>query len=167
MQTTTSANTSTNQVPRTYNILLKQGIIGNGEKLFDYGCGKYLHTIQEHAAANGYSVVGYDPYNQTEQDNDRAVSVLHTCNAIVCNNVLNVIDNNTVLHDICKGLAILSHINNITVYICVYTGNGTGKGAYTKPDCYQRNSKTPVYKPILEKYFPKVTIKHGIIACSW
>jgi len=164
--TITSANTSTNQVSRTYSKLFKYGMIGDNELIFDYGCGKYLEKIQQWAYDHNCGVVGYDPYNQTEEHNRQALDTMHACTHMVCNNVLNVLTDG-MLHPTIANIVV--HANRAAikhVIFCIYEGNKSGIGSMSKVDCYQRNTRTKDYINELLPYFTTVTYRYGLLICT-
>ena len=164
MQKITSKNTSVNKLAGFYKKAVKAGIIGNGEVVLDYGCGKNIESLSEFADKNNFAVMGYDPYHMTQEQNENALHHAHMkhVDLITCNNVLNVLENGA-LNLIVHRLRVLNIKYKIHVYITVYEGDKKGFGRVTKNDCYQRNNKAQRYVEYLKDFFDKVTIKNGII----
>lgn len=106
--------------------------------LLDYGCGRYINHVKKFVEKKGGVYHGYDPYWVDEKDNETALS----CNPdiIVCNNVLNVIQEDEIIEHILELL--LSYGKPMVIKI--YEGDGSGVGKVT-PNGYQRNQKTSSY----------------------
>lgn len=159
-QNVTSANTSINKnkLPSVY----KRIKLESGDRLLDYGCGRYIEHIQNHCNAHGAIYYPYDPYNMPTESNELTLNTLsHTSATIgVMSNVINVIDSDEAIKD-----AINNAISLISgkLYITVYEGNKSGVGKYTKNNCYQRNTKLKDYVPMLNSMGFKVIIKNRMI----
>ena len=72
-------------------------------------------------------------------------------------NVLNVIDDDDMIRDICSKAARHKHF-----FITVYEGDKSGAGRRSKEDCYQRNEKIKSYV----KFFHTdkgIYVKNGVI----
>lgn len=69
--------------------LVKEGIVVG--RVLDYGCGKGADV--RFLSALGYNVMGYDPYHNP-------VEIQGKFDTIICNYVLNVIDDETVRKDV-------------------------------------------------------------------
>ena len=152
----TSAATSLNQInPGIKNILP----YFKGLTVLDIGGGKY-DTNKIYAAGLGVKLYIYDKFNRSESENTQALA----CNPdiIVCNNVLNVIDDGQAM----RNLMALCASYQITCYFTVYEGNKSGISSPSKKGCWQRNWKTENYVPILKKYFRSVICKNKLIICE-
>lgn len=140
----TSANTSINKnkLPAIYN---KINLDGN--KVLDYGCGKYTEHIKEFCDKRDTEWYGYDPYNQSKEVNNITRKEMKNGFDIgICSNVLNVIDNTKSVESIIKKLSsCCDH-----VYFYIYEGDKSGIGKVTNEDCYQRNEKTSVYLDLIK-----------------
>ncbi|MGL5750039.1 MAG: hypothetical protein ACRCXT_05900, partial [Paraclostridium sp.] len=66
---------------------------------------------------------------------------------VVCNNVLNVIEDDKIMNEVLNDL----ESYGLPVYITIYDGSGSGIGAKTKTGTYQRNMKTKEYKILKER----------------
>lgn len=151
MQQYTSANTSINKdkLPAVYS-KVNFSIF---HKVLDYGCGKY-NNGKDFCENKGIQWFGYDPYNRTEEENRKATTVIPE--AILCSNVLNVIDNEDVIQQIVDDIT----GTELPYFFTIYEGNRTGKGSPTKDDCYQRNEKTADYL----RFFPDTAVvRKGVI----
>lgn len=163
-QDITSSGTSINKIAKFCRVAFNTGIIKVGSRVYDYGAGKYIQKAKDYAKKKGFDVVAYDPYNLPQEYNDISFAQLRMVDMICCNNVLNVLTDNA-LHALCSNLHSIAYMNKLSIYITVYEGNCTGIGKISKKDCYQRHMKVADYIPFLEKYFPMVTCKSGIIKC--
>lgn len=142
-QNYTSAGTSINSSHAP--ALFTKGIIPPVSWLtvFDYGCGKYPGIISN-AIKNGY--YGYDKFNQSEETNKEFFKALkqtsRNSRVFTCCNVLNVIDDDSVVQEIIN----FATKNFNHCYFQIYEGNKSGIGKPTKNNtCYQRNAKTADY----------------------
>lgn len=147
MQNYTSKNTSINstKLPALFNKLNYEYLVNN--KTFcidDYGCGKYWKNIETHVNNQGILYLGYDPYWRSDTKDLMDTTAPHL--VFTCSNVLNVIDDDDVVRDICRIAAKHHHFA-----ITVYEGDKSGVGKVSKTDCYQRNAKLNDYL----KYFPE------------
>lgn len=110
------------------------------KKVLNFGCGYgYKHHTKE---MENLELINYDPYI-------KEVSTLPEKNInielVVCNNVLNVIEDDEVIE---KVLDTIESYNK-PILITIYEGNKTGVGKLTSKGTYQRNTKSKDYK-ILE-----------------
>ena len=148
MQKATSARTSINSVKLPK--LFKLGLINKPTTILDYGCGKYTSHIADYCHAKlGSAYHGFDPFNQTPEQNDASLwKVLGEQNVTVtCSNVLNVIDDDETIIRILERMRKLGD----RLIVTVYEGDKSGKGRYTQYDCYQRNMKLKQYIPFLQQ----------------
>lgn len=159
-QTFTSASTSINstRLPAVYRTAPL-----NHRYVIDYGCGKYVAHIREAVAPRAY--FPYDPFNQPADVNDATMTFIrvamqeHIPLDIVCSNVLNVIDSDTVVTDIAKQICDIVETTGGTAYITVYEGNRSGVGRQTGADQYQRNAPHHQYL----RFFRNAKIYRGMI----
>lgn len=149
-----SKETSLKQVNRIF----KNRMFPKGAKVLDYGGGAY-DDGKNYMKQLGVDVFIYDPYNRTEQENEKALSVKP--DYIVCANVLNVIAEDDIIRGILK--EIKSY--HVPAYFCMYEGNRTGQGEPTKKG-YQRNQRLTEYLPIIKEYFDINSKKGGILECT-
>lgn len=158
-QTYTSANTSINskKLPAIYNkIDFKKAWEDGNHIIADYGCGKF-NNAKDFVEDTGFKWLGYDKFNRSEEENQRFMDSIHfyTPDAMICSNVLNVIDSEEEIQRIAD---FIRH-NSIYYFVTVYEGNRGGKGRVTKNDCYQRHE---IIKEYL-KYFPNAVVYKGVI----
>lgn len=142
IQTHTSKNTSVNKenLPRIYTHINWEKF--RGEKVLDYGCGRYTDHIRKLMWLYDIDWYGYDPYWQIDRLNKEA---LH-CNPdiVICSNVFNVIKEDLIvskIHDTIK----YKIRPTIGYFIAIYQGNKTGIGGKSKKDCWQRNQLIEEY----------------------
>ena len=149
-----SKDTSINKtkLPAIYGILKRWKIFSDKPTVLDYGCGKYFDGYNL-----GNNFKGYDPFNY-----DRAENLNNHYDMAILSNVLNVIYEDDIRHDILETLKTLAD----TVYITVYEGKKDGVGTVTKKDCYQLNRKVREYLPEVREVFFDVTLKNGVIICK-
>lgn len=167
MQTRTSARTSIRTINKIYKILANDPHI-DGTTIIDFGCGKY-DDMKEFAEENGYEWWGMDKYNRSEEFNlaTQERFDLEYPDIVVCNNVLNVIDDDEELEYIVNGISCES--SAVKHFFTIYEGDKTGIGKETKYDCWQRNQKVSEYIPMLKKYFKRVVKIKGesnILCCT-
>ena len=157
-----SANTSINKtkLPAIYNKIdwekLRKNWYNNHNYMpyvYDYGCGRYTNHIRKFLEEKGFEYVGYDPYWRSEgkwlRKNPPAV--------VICSNVLNVIAEDNIVKEIIKKLQSYKQ----PYFITVYEGNGSGIGAVSQKNCYQRNLKTASYRFFYE--YKGFAIKKSVI----
>ncbi len=156
MQQLSSAETSQNLVNPVIKSILPQFI---GLTVLDIGGGKY-DANKIYAAGLGIKLYIYDKFNRSEAENVQALA----CNPhiIVCNNVLNVIDDGQAM----RNLMALCASYQVPCYFTVHEGNKSGISGISKKGCWQRNWKTIDYIPILKKYFREVVCKGKLIICQ-
>ncbi|EDN65894.1 hypothetical protein BGP_0417 [Beggiatoa sp. PS] len=156
MQKMTSAATSVNQVNPGIKTVLPHFA---GLTVLDIGGGKY-ETNKIYAAGLGVKLYVYDKFNRSETENAQALAC--NPNIIVCNNVLNVIDDGQAMRNVIA----LCASYQVSSYFSVYEGNKSGICGPSKKGCWQRNWKTENYIPILKKYFRHVVCKGKLIICE-
>ena len=150
----TSKATALNQVASTF-----KAFDFDDSMILDFGCGKGKSKEFCEKTYNNCKVFLYDPYHGFNETD----IFLKQCkesekNVITCNNVLNVLQDNTLLEVLTqiKKIAELTHTNKIIFKI--YEGDKSGKGKITKNDCYQRNEKTENYVQVITDKFNSFNI---------
>ena len=78
---------------------------------------------------------------------------------VVCSNVLNVIDDDTVIRSIAEQIERIVSRSGGTGYVTVYEGNRSGTGKQTGADQWQRNEPLRNYL----RFFRNATIRNGMI----
>lgn len=132
-----------------------------GQNVLDYGGGKFDNLKEYLKKQYDINLYIYDKYNRSPQENEKALS--QTYNLIVCNNVLNTIMEDEIIHEV------IHNINNaLNEYgmacFYIYECDKSGVGKETKKDCWQRNEVTEAYIRFLQD-FKNVSIKGKIIWC--
>jgi len=154
-QSITSAKTSLNQIPALHKWFVKQ--YNKPQTILDFGCGKYdkgMEYLEEH----GHIVWGYDPYHQPEYYNQILLQQDTDYDAILCANVLNVIQDEL---DIRNALNLISNLSNMA-FFSIYEGDKTGIGKETTKG-YQRNEKIHEYVKLIKEFYPTVFRQGNII----
>ena len=155
MQKYTSKNTSVNttKLPAVYSKVCWDKLPLSAWVL-DWGCGKDTTLIKERLNKYGFGYIGFDPNWLSDKDNKIAESCLGIAHVFICSNVLNVIDDDNVIKDICS-----KAVKHKYFFITVYEGDKSGVGKRSKEDCYQRNEKIKSYM----KFFKNVYVKNGVL----
>lgn len=141
MQQFTSAATSCRQVPAIIKAGDRLELWHRGQKVLDYGGGKYDDGV-EALAERGVECRVWDPFNRAATHNDAAMlwAQRQGVDAVILSNVVNVIDcNATVLAVLDDALAV-----GPVVYVTVYEGDRSGKGRETSRG-WQRNARLAEY----------------------
>ena len=169
--TITSKNTSINKTkaPSIVRLVNKLGGFRTGQKVFDYGCGKYPETTEQ-AITDNHDLIysGYDPYNRTQEENSKAHKIIPDgyAHVVLMSNVLNVI------HPVAmQAVAVCQAHRKLKLggilYVTVYEGDKSGNGKRTKTDCWQENKKTTDYIPMIQDIFGNCERKGKLlIACK-
>lgn len=148
MQNITSKNTALNQIASTF----KKFDFSNSYVL-DWGCGKGLSKEFCEKTFENCKVELFDPFHDYKLgvQNYCLFSLSAICDCkydnkiITCNNVLNVLQDNTLI-EVLNGVFATAMVCKVDKIIFkVYEGDKTGIGRITKKDCYQRNEKTALY----------------------
>lgn len=161
-QEISSAATSVNILPRTFNVAsFVPGTIN-----LDYGGGRF-DKATEYLSSLGVTNFVYDPYNRSAEHNNTVIQAIKDnggADTITCNNVLNVIKEDGSRARVIRNIALLLK-NGGTAYFCVYKGDGSGVGKETSAG-YQLNKPTKMYLPEISKYFSSVKIHRDIIVAQ-
>lgn len=140
-QKRTSAGTSINaqKLPRIYTALRA---VMAGQRVTDYGCGRYTAHLKAYAESIGAEMHFHDPYNQPEAIN-RETEAFTGAAFSICSNVLNVIDSDRAVTD-CIGAAL--RMGNGRAFFTVYEGDGSGVARETQNgQSWQRNARLRDY----------------------
>lgn len=164
MQKYTSKNTSVNttKLPAVYSKINWNKLPKHMLSILDWGCGRDTSYLQEwlEVYQRVPHYIRFDPNWCSKEENNYALECLGFANIFVCSNVLNVIDDDYVIEDICKKAA-----KHSIYFITVYEGDKSGVGKQSKEDCFQRNEKIKSYF----RFFPtpevlgNLTIKKGVL----
>lgn len=153
----TSKATALNQIASTFT---NRKFDFDDSLILDFGCGKGKAKEFCEKEFTHCTVCLYDPYHNF-YETEKFVNADKTAYkniVITCNNVLNVLQDNTLLEALAqiKKIAELTHTNKIIFKI--YEGDKSGKGKITKNDCYQRNEKTENYIQVITDKFNSFNI---------
>jgi hypothetical protein len=155
IQKNSSANTSVNSTKLPASTKKINWEVYRNCNILDIGGGKFNNLKDYLKESFNIDLYIYDKYNRTTEENTTAL-YCHP-SVIICNNVLNVIEENSIIDQITK----LIQAYKVPFFISVYEGNRTGLGKTTKKDCYQRNEKTADY---LKFFFTgNATVKNNLI----
>jgi hypothetical protein len=156
MQEVTSATTSLLQVSPVLKTMLPNLV---GLTVLDIGGGKF-DANKQFAEAFGVKLYVYDKFNRSAEENREALACQP--DVIICNNVLNVIDDGQALRNVIA----LCASYQVPCYFTIYEGDKSGIGGKSKEDCWQRNWRSGKYVPILKKIFHSVVRKGNLIICQ-
>ena len=172
-----SRKTSQSQIAATFKRGFERGWFKPGDLVLDYGGGAYDHAI-EFCADRDVMCAVYDPFNRTAEYNRQTMAVVKEhggADVVTCNNVLNVIEEDSVR------LTVLKNINRLiksggTIYFLIHEGDGKGVGRVTKTGTYvdengeehettswQNNQKTAWYLDAIKSVWPQAEKKYGLI----
>lgn len=156
MQKYSSKDTSLNTINKAY----KQCQYESGSTILDYGGGKYDKN-KEYMASMGCTLIVYDKYNRSSQENEAALALARQgVDYVVCSNVLNVIMEDDIIDDIIADIA--SFKPKKKIIFVIYEGNKSGTGRETTKG-WQRHQKTADYIPAISKYFHVLKKRGNII----
>lgn len=153
-----SAKTSINskKLPAIFNKIDFMALSSNGDRpllIVDYGCGKYWDFTQKKLREMWQDKIyfsyiaadpNFQPYNHNhleEEVNKWRENFPNGGVVIICSNVLNVIKEDNIIHELKKRLFAITPI----VFFSVYEGNRSGIGHESKPGCWQRNQRISEY----------------------
>ena len=168
-QTITSAKTSLSQVAAATKKLANSHF-KSGDKIVDYGGGKYDKGIDHVKEASNADMHVYDPFNRSREHNDKVTKTMAgKADHVTMNNVGNVIKDDSHLHQAIQGAKNFMHPEHGQFHMSVYEGDGTGNGRMTQGgESYQRHQKLKEYLPHVKKVFPdseyQHSVKNGIIS---
>ena len=144
-----SAMTSVNKnkVPALFRDGRKYGLIKNGAKVLDYGCGRWPEVVREFLSSSGCTVVSYDPNWFPVPDGytpDMYDSGKGGYDIVALSNVLNVIE------DRAERLMAVKNAWKAVGYggrllVTVYPGDASGASGPSKPGCWQERRTLSSY----------------------
>lgn len=127
--------------------------IYRGKNILDFGGGKFDNLKDYLKREYDINLFIYDKFNRTDAENFEALGCRPS--AIICNNVLNVIQEDEIIQIIAN----LIQAYNVPYFVSVYNGTGSGSGKKSKNDCYQRHEKTKEYL----KFFKGANLVKNVI----
>lgn len=161
-QTALSGGTSRNQNPSGNEYGRKWKIFRPSTRNVDIGAGRFDKATQ-FLADIGVENIPFDPVNRDGETNRRAAESVRAnpADTATVHNVLNVIDNDSVMEGIVNQAARAIKKNGSAIFT-IYEGNRSGVGARTR-DGYQRNAKARSYEPTIKKFFGSVETHGNVI----
>lgn len=161
-QTALSGGTSRNRNPSGNEYGRKWKIFRPGTRNVDIGAGRFDKATQ-FLADIGVENIPFDPVNRDGETNRRAAESVRAnpADTATVHNVLNVIDNDSVMEGIVNQAARAIKKNGSAIFT-IYEGNRSGVGARTR-DGYQRNAKARSYEPTIKKFFGSVETHGNVI----
>ena len=164
----TSKNTSLNQLAAIFKKVEKSfgGWKKNSVNL-DLGGGKY-DKAKEYLASFGVENLVLDKFNRDEVYNLMVEQRLKEkpADTVTISNVLNVIKEPEIRKEVLNQAKDFLNKENGLVYITVYEKNKDGKGHKVKDDQWQNNMALKDYQKEVERVFPNVGMKNGVIVAS-
>ena len=156
---------NSNRTPAVYGMVDKIGGWRVGTVNIDIGGGKY-DTLSQALADEGVKNYIYEPYGRTNNENAYILAQLQSKelqgDTATCSNVLNVIKEadvrDNVVHQVSKAIK-----PDGVAYFTIYEGNGKGRGAVSKNDCWQNNRKTETYVDEVRQHFGDVQMRGKLI----
>ncbi len=146
-----SAGTSRNQVPALFRRVPLTGIN------LDIGGGRFDRVEEEYGAV--FTNLVYDPYNRTDEHNDRVLRLADRgIDSVTIANVLNVLKTDEEIQDVLR----LAASYEVPIFVSVYEGDKTGILKRTR-DGWQRNARTGLYVPVVREVRPGAYLKKGVI----
>jgi hypothetical protein len=140
VQPVTSAETCRNQKAAGARIITE--LFDLPARVLDFGGGKYSEA-QEYLTLWGAECEVYDPYNRPYNENVRVLKKKY--DLMMCNNVLNVLTDDVIMHVIKDMHTIAKLCNVVKIIVTVYERDRSGVGCITGQDSYQRNEKIGDY----------------------
>ncbi|MBQ7022281.1 MAG: ParB-like nuclease domain-containing protein [Akkermansia sp.] len=156
---------NSNRTPAVYGMVDKIGGWREGTVNIDIGGGKY-DTLTKALADKGVTSYIYEPYGRSSNENAYILAQLQSKelqgDTATCSNVLNVIKEadvrDNVVHQVAKAIK-----PDGVAYFTIYEGNGKGRGAVSKNDCWQNNRKTETYVDEVRQHFGDVQMRGKLI----
>lgn len=156
---------NSNRTPAVYGMVDKIDGWREGTVNIDIGGGKY-DTLTQALADKGVTSYIYEPYGRTNNENAYILAQLQSKelqgDTATCSNVLNVIKEadvrDNVVHQVSKAIK-----PDGVAYFTIYEGNGKGRGAVSKNDCWQNNRKTETYVDEVRQHFGDVQMRGKLI----
>lgn len=150
----TSARTCLRHIPALHKALLHLGVWGKGSVNLDLGGGAY-DLATELLAEHGVENLVYDPYNRSDEWNQRVLARLSKgADTVTLSNVLCVIKEASIRTELLRFAA--RHANK--TFIRVYEGDHSGKGAPTRAG-WQENRPLASYLGEIQPHFRQVELR--------
>jgi hypothetical protein len=152
--------------PVTIGIVEKNYGWESGTVNADLGGGMHDNTVA-HMEKIGVEHVVYDPFNRSDDYNERSVRKIRDGKAdtVTINNTLNVVKESELRHQL-----LLEAENALKpggkLYIQIYEGDKSGIGRHTKGDIWQENRKATDFLTEIQAVFPDAEVKYGLISAQ-
>lgn len=163
-----SAGTSvnSNKLPTGFGLISKRGGWQPGTTNLDMGGGRFDNAT-EMLAEQGVTNLVFDRFNRSTEHNRKVAQDVYSdkVDTTTCNNVLNVINTKGARSNVILQCAKALKPGGVS-YFTVYEGNGTGRGAVSKNDCWQENRKTEDYVSEIEQHYRDVKRVGKLIIAS-
>ena len=147
-----TSNGNANKLPSLLNTFKELNNLG---VYLNYGAGKHY---KKHEQWFGGNLISYDPY--VEEIN--TLPQVGTFSAVLCSNVLNVIESDEELN---KTLDYFDELSKkyVTIFITIYEGDRSGIGKKTKLGTYQRNKKLKDWEELWKRGYKRASKNNNII----
>lgn len=163
-----SAGTSinANKLPTGFGLISKRGGWQPGTTNLDMGGGRFDNAT-EMLAEQGVTNLVFDRFNRSAEHNRKVAQDVYSdkVDTTTCNNVLNVINTKGARSNVILQCAKALKPGGVS-YFTVYEGNGSGRGAVSKNDCWQENRKTEDYVSEIEQHYRDVKRVGKLIIAS-
>lgn len=154
-QEITSQDTSINskKLPAIFNKKLAFELFAEDSINVDLGGGKFDNVLDTY---EHFTNVVIDPFNRSFDENFKGIFYLQNKGAdtVTLSNVLNVLSNESDIHNVLMQAENFADV----CYITVYEGDGSGIGKETSKG-FQRNAKLATYKEYAKAWFDNVDIQ--------
>lgn len=129
----------------------------------DFGAGKFNNYIEYLSENFNITLYAYDKFNRSETENNIAFSQ-SKYDFVMCNNVLNVIEEDSVISSITGQISEFK----CDAYYLIYEGDKSGDGKVTRKDSYQRNAIAKSYLKFIPKdVYSEVKLYRNMIICKF
>lgn len=166
-QSISSAATSIPQVAA----LFKKAWVKLGKVNIDIGGGKFDNGT-EYLAENGTENLVYDPFNRSDEHNDKVIRRLSSgpVDTATATNVLNVIKEQAIRREVVRQAAKAINQDG-TAYFQIHQGDRDGNSRVTKQKdgvalSWQNHQPTAWYLNDVKTYFKNVVIKDGVLVAT-
>ena len=132
--------------------------------ILDYGCGRYIDHIRKHVESMGKKYLPFDPFNMSRETNEETQRAINEAIEkgipvdVVCSNVLNMIEEDSVIQEIAFIIMTIVLRTKGTAYITAHYDKRYPSGVIA-PDRFQRNVHINDYL----RFFPGAEAKYNVI----
>jgi len=136
--------------------LVRSRNLKKGDEVLDVGAGRF-DLGKEYLNSRGIVSIPYDPYNRTEEENQRAldVAIRGDVDACLCSNVLNVVRDPVHRAHVVWLCAQSVRFTGgkSSAWFAIWEGTKSGKGKLYAGDMWQENRKASTYLKEIRPYF--------------